>query len=122
LGVFIVKACTVFSAAHKIEGHPRCGNIHGHNYRVCVGVLENKPLDVDLDELEAWLHKNVFERFDHKYLNELLGEGRVRPTVTSEDLAVIIAEELEKAFPKRVVYVEVCETGDLCVEYRVKGC
>jgi 6-pyruvoyltetrahydropterin/6-carboxytetrahydropterin synthase len=120
--MFIVKACITFSAAHKIEGHPRCGNIHGHNYRVCVGVEEEKPLDVDLDELEAWLREHVYERFDHKYLNQILGDGDEKPMVTSEELARIIAGELEAVFPNRVVYVEVCETGDLCVEYRVKGC
>jgi 6-pyruvoyltetrahydropterin/6-carboxytetrahydropterin synthase len=119
--VFVVKACTTFSAAHRIEGHPRCGNIHGHNYRVCIGVAEDKPLEVDLDVLEEWLRRNVYERFDHKYLNAVLGGKGEKPVVTSEELAVLIARELESMFPNRVVYVEVCETGDLCVEYRPKG-
>ena len=119
--MFIVRACTEFSAAHRIKGHPRCGRIHGHNYRVCVGVSEEKPLEVDLDALEEWLEEHVYNRFDHQYLNRLLGGEKELDTVTSEDLARIIAEELEKAFPRRLVYVEVCETDELCIEYRVKG-
>ncbi|BEP17292.1 6-carboxytetrahydropterin synthase QueD [Pyrofollis japonicus] len=110
---FLVKACTEFSAAHSIKGHPRCGRVHGHNYRVCVWLREDEPMGIDLDDLEKWLRVNVFERFDHRYLNELLG----RETVTSEDLAVIVARGLAESFGDRVERVEVCETRDLCVEY-----
>ena len=118
--MFLVKACTVFSAAHRIEDHPRCGRIHGHNYRVCVAVREERPLQVDLDALEEWLERNVCNRFDHQYLNKLLAApgGDEKPTVTSEEIAVVIADMLEQAFPGRVEYVEVCETESLCIEYR----
>lgn len=115
---FYVRACTVFSAAHRIEGHPRCGRIHGHNYRVCVWLREARPMEIDLDELEAWLRRNVFERFDHQYLNEALaGGGDELPSVTSEELARLVAEELSKRYPGRVLRVEVCETSDLCAGY-----
>jgi len=110
--VFLVRACTEFSAAHRIEGHPRCGRIHGHNYRVCIWLREDRVMGIDLDELEEWLRRNVFMRFDHQFLNEVLG----KETVTSEDLALLIAEELEKTYGGRIERVEVCETRDLCVE------
>ena len=116
-GGYLVKACTVFSAAHRIHGHPRCGRVHGHNYRVCIVLRETRPLEVDLDDLEAWLRERVYGRFDHQYLNELLG----LETVTSEDLARISADELSATYPGRVVSVEVCETPELCVEYRLEG-
>ncbi|WP_055409541.1 6-pyruvoyl trahydropterin synthase family protein [Pyrodictium delaneyi] len=114
---FRVKACTMFSAAHRIEGHPRCGRIHGHNYRVCIVLREDKPMGIDLDELEEWLQEHVFKRFDHQYLNKLLAEDGELPTVTSEDLAQMIASWLEKSYPGMVELVEVCETPQLCVEY-----
>ncbi|ABM80050.1 6-pyruvoyl trahydropterin synthase family protein [Hyperthermus butylicus] len=118
--MFLVKACTMFSAAHRIEGHPRCGKIHGHNYRVCIVVREERPLQVDLDALEEWLERNVFQRFDHQYLNKVLAapDKDEKLVVTSEELAVLIADMLEQAFPGRVEYVEVCETENLCIEYR----
>lgn len=110
---YYVRACTSFSAAHRIEGHPRCGRIHGHNYRACIWLREEKVMDIDLDYLEEWLRRNVFERFDHRFLNEVLGVA----TVTSEDLARLIAEGLEEEFPGRVLRVEVCETENLCAGY-----
>ncbi len=111
--MYEVRACVEFSAAHRIEGHPRCGRIHGHNYRACIVLREERPMEIDLDELEEWLRRNVFERFDHRFLNELLG----RETVTSEDLAEMIAGELSRLYPGRVKRVEVCETRDLCAAY-----
>ena len=116
-GRLLVRACIGFSAAHRIEGHPRCGRIHGHNYRVCVWLRESRPMEVDLDDLWEWLRRRVYERFDHTYLNELLG----METVTSEDLAAIIARDLEESYGGRVERVEVCETGDLCVELHPQG-
>lgn len=116
---FHVKACTEFSAAHRIEGHPRCGRIHGHNYRVCVTVAEQEPLEVDLDELEEWLHREVYMVLDHQYLNEVLSKTtRDLPRVTAEELAEVIAAKLSERFGERVVAIEVCETRNLCIEYK----
>ncbi|NOZ89190.1 MAG: hypothetical protein GXO15_04610 [Crenarchaeota archaeon] len=117
-----VRACISFSAAHRIEGHPRCGRVHGHNYRVCVWLREEEPMDIDLDELWEWLRLNVYEVMDHQYLNQVLasrlggGSGEL-PTVTSEDIARLVAAGLEERWPGRLLRVEVCETGDLCAGY-----
>jgi 6-pyruvoyltetrahydropterin/6-carboxytetrahydropterin synthase len=113
----LVRACIEFSAAHRIAGHPRCGRVHGHNYRVCVWLRESKPMEVDLDDLAGWLEREVYNRLDHTYLNDVFG----RETVTSEDLAQWVWEVLEKAFKGRVERVEVCETGSLCVELEGVG-
>ena len=114
---FILKACTVFSAAHTIHGHKRCGRIHGHNYRVCIWVSEREPLEIDLDYLEEWLRENVYKKFDHQYLNQLLG-GREATGITAEYIAEYIASMLEKDLPGRVLRVEVCETNELCAIYK----
>ncbi len=120
--VFVVKACTEFSAAHRIEGHRRCSRVHGHNYRVCVWVKEEEPMEIDLDELERWLHYNVYEKFDHQYLNTILHNNLGEASrVTSEDIARLIAEQLRENYPERVLRVEVCETRNLCVEYVPSG-
>jgi len=108
----LVRACIGFSAAHRIAGHPRCGRIHGHNYRVCVWLSESRPMEVDLDDLAEWLEREVYGRLDHTYLNEVFESE----TVTSEDLAQWIRGRLEESFGDRVERVEVCETENLCVE------
>jgi 6-pyruvoyltetrahydropterin/6-carboxytetrahydropterin synthase len=87
-----------------------------------VWVREEEPMEVDLDELESWLHHNVYERFDHQYLNTLLpSNGGEAGRVTSEDIARLIAEQLGEKYPGKVLRVEVCETRDLCVEYVLSG-
>ena len=116
-----MKACTMFSAAHRIEGHPRCGRVHGHNYRLCIWLREEEPMEIDLDVLEEWLRREVYGRMDHQYLNRvlapLLGGGEELGTVTSEDIARLVAGWLEELYPGRVIRVEVCETPDLCASY-----
>ena len=114
MGTYSVMACTEFSAAHRIEGHPRCGRIHGHNYRVCVEIAEDEPMGIDLDYLQEWLRANVYEAFDHQYLNEVFGSSRV----TSEDIARDIADRLPEKLRERLIALIVCETRDLCVVYR----
>ncbi len=69
--------CTfTFEAAHRLEWHPgRCRNLHGHSYRLDVSV--SGPLDangvvIDFDELSNVVTRQVIERWDHQYLNELI--------------------------------------------------
>lgn len=71
-----------FSAAHQLEGHPKCGRLHGHNYRVVV-TLKSKQYGFDdgmvmdygrLDEIvkpiiDGWLdHRYIVSNanFEHK--------------------------------------------------------
>lgn len=60
-----------FSAAHRIEGHPRCGRLHGHNYEVIVEYTQSTiPLDgmlIDYGRLDE-LVKPIIDRMDHRYL------------------------------------------------------
>lgn len=59
-----------FAAAHRIEGHPKCGRIHGHNYRcevLVTGPLDGSGMVIDFSLLDE-LIKPVFERLDHMYL------------------------------------------------------
>ena len=60
-----------FSAAHRLEGHPKCGRLHGHNYEVEVLVSVMKlPVEgwiMDYAQLDA-LVKPVIEELDHRYI------------------------------------------------------
>jgi 6-pyruvoyltetrahydropterin/6-carboxytetrahydropterin synthase len=56
-----------FSAAHRIEGHPKCGRMHGHNYKVVVylrGVLNKQGMVLDFGEVDRVL-KPVIDSLDH---------------------------------------------------------
>ena len=64
-----------FAAAHALRNyHGKCENLHGHNYRVQVGMegaeLDETGLLYDFAELKAQL-RETSNRLDHQYLNEL---------------------------------------------------
>jgi 6-pyruvoyltetrahydropterin/6-carboxytetrahydropterin synthase len=59
-----------FAAAHRLEGHPKCGRLHGHNYKAVVE-LTGKELHgrwiMDYGDLDKVV-KPVIKNMDHKYL------------------------------------------------------
>ena len=68
-----------FSAAHRVEGHPKCGRLHGHNYKlvVTVGSPAHKALGIgNVDDMGFVIDfgilkpiiKKVVDSLDHKYM------------------------------------------------------
>lgn len=68
-----------FSAAHRIEGHPKCGRLHGHNYKlvVTIGRPAHKALGIgNVDDMGFVLDfgvlkpiiKEVVDLVDHRYI------------------------------------------------------
>jgi len=59
-----------FCAAHRLEGHVKCGRLHGHNYKVIVTVQTNDLIDgmvIDYHDLDDIVNPKV-DGMDHKYL------------------------------------------------------
>ena len=95
--MYTLKVDGAFEAAHHINGYPgKCARLHGHNW-VVEAVVKGRELDelgmlVDFKDIKQTL-KDILERFDHHYLNELAPfKDGVNPT--AENLARIIFEEL----------------------------
>ncbi len=65
-----------FEAAHQLPWHAgRCRKLHGHGYRLEVtveGPLDGNGVVVDFDDLKAVVQREVVDRYDHAYLNDLL--------------------------------------------------
>jgi 6-pyruvoyltetrahydropterin/6-carboxytetrahydropterin synthase len=84
-----------FEAAHQLEWHRgACKNLHGHSYRLEVtvsGPVTGDGIVVDFADLSALVEREVIERFDHTYLNDLL------PNPTAELIAADIWERLTGA-------------------------
>lgn len=70
-----------FIAAHRVEGHPKCGKLHGHNYRVEVTVAHpaSSRMDISQSELDKLgfvldfgilkqLLKPRIDALDHTYM------------------------------------------------------
>ena len=65
-----------FEAAHRLPWHGgRCRDLHGHGYRLEVtieGPLDANGVVVDFDDVKALVQREVVDRYDHAYLNDLL--------------------------------------------------
>ena len=102
-------------AAHRLPNVPaghKCARLHGHSFRVEVHVRG------DVDPALGWVmdfadlkreFQPVFDRLDHRYLNDI--PGLENPT--SERLAEWIWNALRPAVPllHRIVVHETCTAG-----------
>jgi 6-pyruvoyltetrahydropterin/6-carboxytetrahydropterin synthase len=59
--------------AHFLPGHPKCGTMHGHTYKVEVVIEgENKAgMIIDFADLKKAVRETL-GRFDHRLLNDFL--------------------------------------------------
>lgn len=68
--MFTITRRYTFSAAHRLEGHPKCGRLHGHNYVVEVAldcdVLEDSMI-IDYGAMDEII-KPIVDAFDHRYI------------------------------------------------------
>lgn len=102
-------------AAHRLPNVPpehKCARLHGHSFRIEVHVRG------ELDDTLGWVmdfadlrrvFEPVFERLDHRYLNEI--EGLENPT--SENMARWIWRRLSGDLPglQKIVVQETCNAG-----------
>ena len=60
--------------AHFLPGHPKCGQLHGHTYKVEVIIEGEKGpsgMVLDFDQMKEDL-RVVLAEYDHRSLNEFL--------------------------------------------------
>jgi 6-pyruvoyltetrahydropterin/6-carboxytetrahydropterin synthase len=113
-----------FDAAHFIDGYDgKCGNMHGHTYRVLMTAKSNKlhpskylktpDMVCDFHELK-WAAKSEKKGgLDHTVLNEQLSVN-----TTAERIAEFIHQETKKRIPDDIdLKVTVWETENSWVEY-----
>ncbi|MDP9404839.1 MAG: 6-carboxytetrahydropterin synthase QueD [Actinomycetota bacterium] len=102
-----------FDAAHELPWHSgKCRRLHGHTYRLEVsaeGPLDDNGVVVDFDDVESVVRREVLERFDHRFLNELMENP------TAELVAQDAWKRLEAA-GLRVVRLRLWETPESSVE------
>lgn len=117
--MFTITKQFQFSASHQLlqlpATHP-CARLHGHNYVVEVE-LSSAELDGygfvrDYNELDD-LKQLIAEKFDHRHLNEVLGDD----CVTAEQLCRWLFDWCNQHWPE-VSAVRVSETPKTWAEYR----
>jgi 6-pyruvoyltetrahydropterin/6-carboxytetrahydropterin synthase len=110
-----------FAAAHALRNyHGKCENVHGHNYRVQVGMegaeLNETGLLYDFAELKQQL-RATSAYLDHQFLNEIRPFDVLNPS--AENIAKFICEEIQKSLSSgSVSYVKVWETDTSVATYR----
>jgi 6-pyruvoyltetrahydropterin/6-carboxytetrahydropterin synthase len=78
-------------AAHFLPGHPKCGQIHGHTYKVEIvveGEMKGGML-LDFADLRAQI-RAVFATYDHRNWNDFLDYPSV------ENICSLLAAKLEE--------------------------
>ena len=77
--------------AHFLPGHPKCGQVHGHTYRVDVTIEGDHRggMILDFGDLKAQT-REVLQRYDNKHWNDVLEV----PTV--ENICVLLSEQLRE--------------------------
>lgn len=111
-----------FSAAHKLNRYDgACKRLHGHNWkvRVCLACEKRDAtgMCIDFGDIKRYL-KDVLDRFDHQYLNELKIFKDENPT--SENIAKLIFQELKSKITNnncKVSEVEIWESEKSSVIY-----
>lgn len=111
-----------FSSAHRLEGYEgACKNLHGHNWKVRVGINAAKTdkigMTLDFGVVKKHLNK-IMDALDHKYLNDLDCFEGINPT--SENIARYIFMELSSSLNGefvRVAEVEIWESDRTSVVY-----
>lgn len=126
-----------FAASHRLHTgrlseednsrvYGKCNNPfgHGHNYMVEVSVSGKVDpatgMIANLADLDSFVHREVIEPFDHRYLNEEV--AAFRATVpTTENLCVEIFDRLKKFPHAKLEHVRIEETGKNSFEYSGNG-
>ncbi|HNW99858.1 MAG TPA: 6-carboxytetrahydropterin synthase QueD [Candidatus Cloacimonadota bacterium] len=87
--MYKINVTDSFSAAHQLKGYNgECKNLHGHTWKVRVGITCNTTdeigLSLDFNVVKKHL-KELMEILDHKCLNDLAEFKVMNPT--SENLS-----------------------------------
>ena len=113
--IFVWKEVT-FDAAHHLEGYKGpCSRVHGHTYKVQLGVLapihKDTGIAIDMVEIAQFLNEHVVSVYDHQDLNEVMEK---QPT--AEMLAMEITEKALKHF-KEPIRIRIYETPTSWVDF-----
>jgi len=78
--------------AHFLPGHPKCGQVHGHTYKVEIvieGENDRAGMVVDFNDLKTRT-REVLAKYDHRHWNDVLD----LPTV--ENICALLSRQLKE--------------------------
>lgn len=119
---YTLRVLSEFAAAHTLRDYPgACSRLHGHNWKVEVEVrgseLDQIGMVIDFRDIKR-AAREVGERLDHRYLNELEPFDSINPT--AENISRYFYDELSQRLNGqnlKVHAVTLWETDRACVRY-----
>lgn len=119
---YTLKVITEFASAHTLREYPgACSRMHGHNWKVELEAiatrLDDVGMGVDFKQMKN-IAREVGDRLDHRYLNELEPFTEINPT--AENIAAYLYREISKQLNSdsiTVSAVTLWETERACVRY-----
>ncbi|MDC6267000.1 6-carboxytetrahydropterin synthase QueD [Lysinibacillus fusiformis] len=108
--VLVSKEFTFDAAHHLHQYEGKCKNLHGHTYRVVLGLsgyTDERGLMIDFGDIKKIWKQKIDIHLDHRYLNETLPPMNT----TAENIVVWIYEKLVEA-----LHEDQRENG-ACVEF-----
>ena len=117
-----LKVITEFASAHTLRDYPgACSRMHGHNWKVeleaIATALDDVGMGVDFKKMKK-VAREVGDRLDHRYLNELEPFTEINPT--AENIAAYLYREISTQLNTdtiKVSTVTLWETERACVKY-----
>lgn len=117
-----LKVVTEFASAHTLRDYPgACSRMHGHNWKVELEAiatsLDEMGMGVDFKQMKT-IAREVGDRLDHRYLNELEPFTEINPT--AENIAAYMYHEISAQLNTdsiKVSALTLWETERACVTY-----
>jgi 6-pyruvoyltetrahydropterin/6-carboxytetrahydropterin synthase len=80
--------------AHFLPGHPKCGSLHGHTYKVEIAIQgeARNGMVVDFADLKQSL-REVLGQYDHRNFNDFLEYPSV------ENICELLSNKLKQKLP-----------------------
>ncbi len=108
--MFKLNVTSQFASAHKLNGYDgACKNLHGHNWKVRIGIECEKTdkigMTIDFGIVKTELNR-LMDHLDHSFLNDLPSFKNQNPT--SENIAKFIYDEMKKR-----ISVDGCKLADV---------
>jgi len=116
--MYEIKVKADFSAAHNLRNYKgKCEKLHGHNWNIeavfACRALGKEGMAIDFREAKRLL-RDVIDKFDHAYLNDLKILKGINPT--SENMAKFIYDSVKKR-NRNIKSVSVWENERSCATY-----
>jgi len=110
-----VNVITTFDAAHHLPHYKgKCANVHGHTYKVEVGLCgyvdPRTGMVMDMTQLKSHVEAVILQ-LDHKDLNKVIKNP------TAENIAAFLYAELTEKLSGAGIRIKVWETPDAYVEF-----